>query len=196
MKMLMNLKVILSCAQRAALATALLSVTVFVLPTAAQTDKQNATAPFTPTEVVQFFHTVQTQARSWKDTISSIEPSALHLKNQEKELIEQQKSSLLYELNEIGKLRPGGEEKNNAIDLGVEFWLFNDLCEVKDGVNQLSGTLADDPNGQIVAARLVEIYKEAQSAKDSLFREVMNRITALAVSVENKDGRAPKSGKR
>jgi hypothetical protein len=169
---------------------------------AAQSKKQNAMPQFTHAEVVQFIRTVQTQAMSWKETITSIEPSTLHLDDRTSKLVNDQKSQLFFYLGVIEKLRPdnGGKQQfrglhqetiaasDSLITLAVEFWLFNDICEFKDGVSGLSNTLADDPNGQVDAARLLEIYKEAQTAKDTLFTEIMNRITTAGLHTVERSG--------
>jgi hypothetical protein len=154
-------------------------------PAAAQTMKQDAMAPFTHAEVVQFYGTVQAQAMSWKETVSSIEPSTLHLADQTSKVIEDQKSHLLYYLGDIAKLRTDGDAKYKGLDLKTtaradslivvagEFGLFNDICEFKDGVNSLAGTLVDYPSGQFNAGSLTEIYTQAQMLKDTLFLEAV-----------------------
>jgi len=156
-----------------------------------QTKKKDALTPFTPQEVVRFICTVQTQAASWKETIDSKDPSALGMDGQRSAVIKEQKSDLLIQLTDIGKLRPDSKEKNTTLLLLVEFWLFNDLCETKDGVSQLSNTLADHPNGQVYAARLLEIYKEVQTAKGTLFREIVKRITTSYLSNAGRSNQKP-----
>jgi len=173
-------------------------------PAETQTKKQDAMAPFTRAEVVQFFHTVQTQAMSWKDTISSIEPHAPGNIGQAKSAIEEKNGILFFYLDDIGKLRPGGDGKYKRVDLetaaavesltllSVEFQLFNDLCEFKEQVNQLGHTLADDPNALVDEGRLVEIYKEASTAKNTLWTEIMNRVVGAALQTLDRTAQKPR----
>ena len=128
-------------------AIALLSA--FAFPATAQTKKNDALAPFTDAEALQFFHTVQTQAVGWKEAVTSIENSS----------IKQEKSTLVYYLDDIAGLHPSTNKKFKGLDLetsavassltmlGAEFWLFNDICEFKDGVGRLSSTLRNDLSG-------------------------------------------------
>jgi hypothetical protein len=162
-------------------------------PAEAPTKKQNAIEVFTQAEVVQFFHTVQTQAISWKETISSIQPPAPGIAGHAKSPLEEKNGTLPFYLDDIGKLRPAGGGTYKGIDLEttaivdsltlviVEFQLFSDLCEIKEDVIQLALALADDPRGAPDSGRLLEIYKEASTAKNTLWTEIMNRIMGAGV---------------
>jgi hypothetical protein len=170
---------------------------------AAHTKKQDAMAPFTRAEVIQFFHTVQAQAMSWKDTVSSIEPSALRIDDQTSGVIKDEKSQLLYYLGDIEKLRPDSDGKykgldlettataNSLIRLGGEFWLFNDICEFKEGVLHLSDTLMSHPDGEADAAELLQIYKEAETAKVTLWTEIMNRVVGAGLQTVGRSAQKP-----
>jgi hypothetical protein len=156
-------------------AIALLSA--FAFPATAQTRKNDASAPFSDAEALQFFHTVQTQAVGWKEAVTSIENSS----------ITQEKSALVSYLDDIAGLHPTVDKKlsaaaNSLTVLSTEFWLFNDICEFKDGVGHLSSALRYDPNGPDLfnAAVLIQIYTEAQTAKNTLFGEIMHRIVTAA----------------
>ncbi len=151
---------------------------------AAQNKKQNAMPQFSHAQVVQFVHTVQTEAAGWKNTTNSIEPSALHIYGKAATIIEEQKSLSLDYLNEIGELDLRSNEINKAVDLGVEFQAFNALCEVGDILSQLGDTLSSYVSGEIDAAELLQIKKEVNAAKATLHREILSRILSIARSEE------------
>ncbi len=154
---------------------------------AAQSKKpQNEMPLFTHAEMVQFVHTLQTQAAGWKDTINSIEPSALHINDEEAAVIEGYKSFLVVRLNEIGKLRPSSLEKNKADALFDEFNAFSDLGEAGEILSQLVDTLSSyAPGGQLEAAGLLQIKKEVNAAKLTLYGEILSRILSIARSEES-----------
>ena len=152
-------------------------------PAPTQSKKQDQTAQFTHAEMVQFLHTVQTQAAGWKDTVSSINPSVLQIYGEAAMNVEGHKSNLLDYLNHIGELWHRSNEINKALDLDVEFQVFSDLCEVGDIISELGDTLSRyAPSGQLQAAELLQIKKEVFAAKLTLFKEILNRILNTAKS--------------
>lgn len=152
---------------------------------AAQSKKQNEMPLFTHAEMVQFVHTLQTQAAGWKDAINSVQPSALHIYGEAATIIEQQKSLPLDYLNDIGELDLPSNEINKAVDLGVEFQAFNYLGEIGDNLSQLGDTLSSYASGQIDAAELLQIKKEVNAAKVALYGEILSRILSIARSEES-----------
>jgi hypothetical protein len=153
---------------------------------AAQNKTHNEMPLFTHAEMVQFIHTLQTQAAGWKDTVSAIKPSAFHIHGEEAANIEGYKGFLLGYLNEIGKLRPSSLEKSKAEDLFDEFEAFNDLGEVGDSLGQLRDILSSYASSQIGAAELLQIEKEVKKAKVTLYGEILSRILRIARSEETK----------
>lgn len=149
---------------------------------AAQSKKQSGKPVFTHADMVEFIHTVQTEAAGWKNTINSIDPSALHIYGEAAKIIEQQKNLPLDYINDIGELDLPSNEINKAVDLGVEFQAFNDLGEIGDNLSQLADTLVSYGSGQIDAAELLQIKKEINAAKVTLLREILSRILGIARS--------------
>jgi hypothetical protein len=149
----------------------------------AQSKKQDQRPQFTHEEVVQFVHTVQTEAANWKETINSVDPSALHLDDKTTALIEKEKKASLLALDEIGTLSLPTSEKNTAPDMVPEFVLYTLLDMIMYGAESLSNTLVyNSRGGAAKAGELLQIQREALRADETLFKEIVNRITNIAHS--------------
>jgi len=155
---------------------------------AAQDKKQDQRPQFTHAEVAQFVRTVQTEAANWKDTINSVDPSALHLGHQTVALIEKEKKTSLLALDEIRTLSLPTSEKNAATDLFVEFGVYTFLGDTAHGAESLSETLSYNwMRGGAKAGELLQVSKEAKNAETVLFKEILTRIANIAKS-EKADG--------
>lgn len=154
---------------------------------AAQSKEQGAIKPFTHAEMLQFFHTVQTEAARWKATINSVQPSALHIYGSDARAVEQQKSALLGYLDDIEKLHISSSEKSSAEDLTVEFGAYDDLSLFKGEVRVLVFILGAATNGQADDDQLAEVYKEADARRLTLGIEILdgiNHVTMATVAEE------------
>lgn len=150
---------------------------------AAQSKKQDQRPQFTHADVVQFVRTVQTEAANWKETINSVDPSARHLDDKTTALIEKEKKASLLALDEIATLSLPTSEKNAAPDMVPEFVLYTLLDMVMYGAESLSNTLAyNSIGGAAKAGELLQIQREALKADETLFKEIVNRITNIAQS--------------
>ncbi len=157
---------------------------------AAQSKQQGAIKPFTHAEMVQFFHTVQTEAARWKATINSVQPSVLHIYGSDARAIEQQKSALLGYLDDIEKLHIRSNEKSSALDLTVEFETYDDLSLFKGEVRVLSFMLGAATNGQYDDDQLAEVYKEAEARRLTLGIEILDGINHVTMATLAEEVRA------
>jgi hypothetical protein len=150
---------------------------------AAQTKKQDQRRQLTHGEVVQFVHTVQTESANWKETISSVDPSAFRFNLKLMASVEKEKKALLLALGEIETLSLSASEKNAATDLGAEFAVHTFLDQIACGAGDLSATLAyNSIDGFAKANELLQVQREALKADETLFKEIVNRITNIARS--------------
>lgn len=157
---------------------------------AAQGKQQVAIKPFTHAEMLQFFHTVQTDAARWKATINSVQPSALHVYGSDARAIEKQKSDLIGYLNDIEKFHLGSNEKNEALNMTVEFEAYDDLSSVVGEVKVLSFMLGAATNGQDDDDQLAEVYKEAKARLLTLGIEILDGINHVTIATLAEEVRA------
>ena len=154
---------------------------------AAQSKQQVATKQFTHAEVVQFVHTVQTEAANWKDTFDSVDPSAFHFNDKVTNdkvtaSIAKEKEVSLLVLDEIGKLSLPASEKNAATDLGAEFAVYSFLGDIGSFAESLSGLSYTSIDSVPKAGELLQVKREATNAQAALFKEILIRIANIARS--------------
>jgi hypothetical protein len=151
----------------------------------AQSKNQDQRPQFTHAEVVQFIHTVQTEAAGWKDTINSVDPSAFPFDPKIREAVEKEKKAILLSLDLIEELSLPMSEKNTATDLVAEFAVYDLLRDM----GYLAGSLNDELGytsiaGVAKAGELRQLERETQKAHSALLQEIGNRIVNMARSEE------------